>query len=288
MRTRARGGIGIRVRLRSVWGNPWEFKSPRAHNTTKAGPLPAFVVFDISIDLLSFLRYVAVSKEAPVQGRFRDEGLMYHHMDKLHAIFAAASLAIKRDMRVRWGAAAGASVLLSAGVFGMGGSIVPNLLVASTTPRSVIPQERIQPRTLEVVDMSTSTVFEIVSQLPRAERFEMMLYNSGADDVLKERGTYTVFVPESSRFDYLPRNYIASLTRSDARELALSHMVARDISMTESLNGGIITLGQTLVSYEVDTEANTISVDDAKVIKAYRASNGWVYLIDRVLANTGN
>lgn len=29
---RARGGTGIRVRLRSVWGNPWEFESPRAHN----------------------------------------------------------------------------------------------------------------------------------------------------------------------------------------------------------------------------------------------------------------
>ena len=28
----ARGGIGIRVRLRSVWSNPWEFESPRAHN----------------------------------------------------------------------------------------------------------------------------------------------------------------------------------------------------------------------------------------------------------------
>ena len=34
-RVRARGGIGIRVRLRSVWVNPWEFKSPRAHQTKK-------------------------------------------------------------------------------------------------------------------------------------------------------------------------------------------------------------------------------------------------------------
>lgn len=29
--SRARGGIGIRVRLRSVWSDPWGFKSPRAH-----------------------------------------------------------------------------------------------------------------------------------------------------------------------------------------------------------------------------------------------------------------
>ncbi len=26
------GGIGIRVRLRSVWSNPWEFESPHAHS----------------------------------------------------------------------------------------------------------------------------------------------------------------------------------------------------------------------------------------------------------------
>ena len=28
---RACGGIGLRVRLRSVWSNPWEFESPHAH-----------------------------------------------------------------------------------------------------------------------------------------------------------------------------------------------------------------------------------------------------------------
>lgn len=32
---RACGGIGIRVRLRSVWSNPWEFKSPHAHKNAK-------------------------------------------------------------------------------------------------------------------------------------------------------------------------------------------------------------------------------------------------------------
>ena len=36
----ARGGIGIRVRLRSVWGNPWEFKSPRAHSVQDGIRLP--------------------------------------------------------------------------------------------------------------------------------------------------------------------------------------------------------------------------------------------------------
>ncbi len=29
--TRDRGGIGIRAGFRILWGNPWEFESPRSH-----------------------------------------------------------------------------------------------------------------------------------------------------------------------------------------------------------------------------------------------------------------
>lgn len=209
-------------------------------------------------------------------------------MDSINAIAKNMLDTIKRNTRVRWGIGAGASVLLSAGVLGMGGAIVPNFLHASGAPRSVIPAERIMPQGLEVVDMSTTTVSEIIATLPKAERFEMMLYNSGALDVLKERGIYTVFVPASANFDYLPKRYIAGLNRRELHNLALGHIVSRDIPMTESVNGGLITLGQTIVSYEVDTDADTISVGDARVLKAYRASNGWVYLIDRVLADTDN
>ncbi len=211
---------------------------------------------------------------------------MYRHMERIITIFNTAVAAIKRDMRVRWGIGAGASVLLSAGVLGVGGTMVPNFLHASGEPRSVIPAERILPQKLQVIDMSTSTVSQIISELPKAERFEMMLYNSGAGDVLKERGTYTVFVPESSRFDYLPKRYIAGLDRRELRNLALGHMVSRDIPISESLNGGIITLGDTIVSFEVNAEADTVLVGDGKVLKAYRASNGWVYLIDKVLTET--
>lgn len=175
--------------------------------------------------------------------------------------------------------------MLSAGVLGMGGTIMPGLLHASQSPRSVIPEERIKVQGLQVIDTSTSTVAQIIAELPKAERFEMMLYNSGALDVLKKRGTYTVFVPESSRFDYLPKRYIAGLNRHDARELALSHIVARELPIEESLNGGVITLGETIASFTVDVEADTITVDSAKVTKAYKASNGWVYLIDRVLVD---
>lgn len=190
---------------------------------------------------------------------------------------------VRRDARVRWGVGAGASVLLSAGVLGMGGSLAPGLLHASAAPRSVIPLERIEDHGVEVVDMSTSTVSQVIEAMPKAERFELMLYNSGASDALKKRGTYTVFVPASADFDYLPKRYIASLSRADTYRLSLSHIVPQSLPMDESLNGTVVTLSGATADFEWDAASNALTVDGAKVDKAYKASNGWVYLIHRVL-----
>ena len=207
-------------------------------------------------------------------------------MESIFSIAKTILDRVRRDMRVRWGLGAGASVLLSAGVLGLGGSFAtPEFLHASTTRHSVIPAERIESRGLEVVDMSTSTVFQIIESLPKAERFELMLYNSGAEKVLLRKGTYTVFVPSSANFDYLPKRYIAGLSRADAYELALAHIAPRALPMQESLNGDVITLGDTTVDFGVDASAGAMSVGGAEVLKAYKASNGYVYVIDKVLAD---
>lgn len=204
------------------------------------------------------------------------------------SIFSIAKTVIdgvRRDIRVRWGLSAGASVLLSAGMLGLGGSFTPEFLHASTTRHSVIPAERTEVHSLEMVDMSTMTVFQVIESLPKAERFELMLYNSGADQTLKRRGTYTVFVPSSADFDYLPKRYIAGLSRADANKLALGHIVPQALPIEESLNGNAVTLGDTTVDFEVDASAGAITVDGASVLKAYKASNGYVYIINRVLVS---
>ncbi len=202
---------------------------------------------------------------------------------------------VRRDIRVRWGIGAGASVLLSAGVLGMGGTIVPSFLQASTTPQVVqtphpsliFPTEE-QVEGLQVIDMSTSTVLEVIKALPKALRYELMLYNSGADEELKGGGQYTVFVPASANFDYLPKRTIAKLTREQTKEVALGHIVARALPIEESLSGNVMTLGYTMLPFKVDAEADTVTVGGANVVKAYKAQNGMVYLIDKVLLSQGN
>jgi uncharacterized surface protein with fasciclin (FAS1) repeats len=205
-------------------------------------------------------------------------------MQTFFTILTTVAEGVKRDIRVRWGLSAGASVLLSAGMLGLGGSFTPEFLHASTTRHSVIPAERIEAHSLEMVDMSSMTVFQIIESMPKAERFELMLYNSGADQALKRRGTYTAFVPSSADFDYLPKGYIAGLSRADAGKLALGHIVPRALPLDESLNGDVVTLGDTTADFEADASAGAITVDGARVLKAYKASNGYVYLIDKVLA----
>jgi uncharacterized surface protein with fasciclin (FAS1) repeats len=199
-------------------------------------------------------------------------------------LFNTIARGVREDIRVRWGIGAGASVLLSAGVLGLGGSITPQFLHASAAPAASLPGfVRAEAEALTVVDMSTTTVAEIIESLPKAARYELLAYNAGLQDTLREAGVVTVFVPASAEFDYLPKRYIASLTRLEARRLALSHIVERAVPIQESLNGNLITAGDTLLSFTVDSEADTVVVGGANVLKVYKASNGYVYLIDKVL-----
>lgn len=207
-------------------------------------------------------------------------------MESIFAITKSITSGLRRDMRVRLGVGAGASVLLSAGVLGLGGSFTPEFLHASAPlEHSVIPQERLEVQGLVVVDMSTSTVFQIIESLPKAARFELMLYNSGAEQALKRAGTYTVFVPSSAKFDYLPKRYLASLSRTEASQLALSHMAARALPLQESLSGTVVTLGNTAYSFEVEASGEAATVGGANIVHAYKASNGYVYIIDKVLVD---
>ncbi|MDB5225285.1 MAG: hypothetical protein JWL87_237 [Candidatus Adlerbacteria bacterium] len=229
-----------------------------------------------------------------LQRGFRDEALTSIYMQTAIHIAKTIAQGIRRDIRVRWGLGAGASVLLSAGVLGMGGSLTPGFLMASTTsqvaevaPLSPAPQAPIIFPVQDkdegfLVDRSTSTVAEIIGSLPKASRYELLAYNSGLSDTLKQAGTVTVFVPASAQFDYLPRGYVSKLTRPEARQLALAHIVERALPLEESLSGSVYTAGNTIVNFNVEGE-NRATIGDARILKAYKAKNGYVYIIDRVL-----
>jgi len=209
-------------------------------------------------------------------------------------LYASTVKAARADTRVRWSLGAGASVLLSVVVLGMGGSVVPGFLHASESAQAqaqltpvpqtpiVFPVEERQ-EGLAVADMSTSTVLEVIQNMRKGERYELMLYNSGVDEILKSSSNVTVFVPASAEFDYLPKHYIASLTRTELKTLALGHIVERALPLQESLGGTVYTAANTTLNFTVDASAGEATIGGAKILKAYKAQNGMVYLIDKVL-----
>ncbi len=216
-------------------------------------------------------------------------------MDPIFTITRTILEGIRRDMRVRWGVGAGASVLLSAGVLGLGGTIVPGFLHASSTSQTSETVQEIVPTAPApilfpaqedegfMIDRSQETVAEVLGSLSKASRFNLLAYNAGVASALSGAGTVTVFVPMSSKFDYFPRGYIAGLTKPELRQLVVSHIVERALPLEESLSGSLITLGGTALSFKVDASAEAATVGGAKVVAVYKAKNGYVYIIDKVL-----
>lgn len=136
--------------------------------------------------------------------------------------------------------------------------------------------------TITIVDMPGLSVLQVIRKLPMASRFDTLLSNTGAHQQLTGSGPYTVFATANNYFDYLPKGAYVSLTR--AQELALAqHMVVSNAAIdTDATSGTYITSGQDQLLVEIQN--GTVLVGDGFAVRGYRATNGIVYVINRVLA----
>lgn len=188
------------------------------------------------------------------------------------------AVGIRRDVFVRYALVAGAATVVLAIV-----------LATLALPRATFAGQQVPAHTananrgVATIDMSTSTVAQIIATRQDTTRFNLMLYNSGASAALAGSGPYTVFVPADNYFDYLPRGYIAGLSQAAAYSLAVHHVAARALTLSESLNGNVLTAAGDTVSYLVNAKADMVQIGGAKVFKIVKGSNGTVYIIDRVL-----
>ena len=137
------------------------------------------------------------------------------------------------------------TMILSLGAWGVSDGI-------SFAAAAAVPAVVQTPAAAEVVEISTSTVRDIIALLPQTDRFDLLLYNSGVGKDLAGPGYYIVLAPQNNYFDYLAPGTISHLTRQEAKELARNHV-------RESLPEGVT------------------------VLKEYRGANGVVYVIDTVL-----
>lgn len=170
---------------------------------------------------------------------------------------------------------AGAGIVLGAAVF-MG------TVQANAAKSAVEPLYPSAAPVVSIVDVPNLTVLEVIRKLPMASRFDTLLANTGARQQLVGEGPYTVFVPANNYFDYLPKGAYVSLTRAQELELA-QHMVVSNAAIgTDAQGGQYITLAQDVLPVELTGGA--VLVGDGFAVRGYRATNGIVYVINRVLA----
>lgn len=135
---------------------------------------------------------------------------------------------------------------------------------------------------ITIVDVPGLSVLQVIRKLPMASRFDTLLSNTGARQQLTGSGPYTVFATANNYFDYLPKGAYVSLTR--AQELALAqHMVVSNVAIDADAQGGqYITLAQDVLPVELT--GGTVLVGDGFAVRGYRATNGIVYVVNKVLA----
>lgn len=153
--------------------------------------------------------------------------------------------------------------------------------VQASGTSSVAPLYPTSAPTIHVVDVPNLTVLQVVRKLPITSRFSMLLNNTSVGQGLVGGGPYTVFAPADNYFDYLPRGAYVALTRAQERELA-EHLVVSHVAVGETASSEqYVTLAQDTLP--VTVKDASVKVGDGFAILGYRAKNGIVYVINKVL-----
>jgi uncharacterized surface protein with fasciclin (FAS1) repeats len=135
-------------------------------------------------------------------------------------------------------------------------------------------------------DMSQKNVVQVAVGSPDHTTLVTAVTTAGLVDVLSNVGPFTVFAPVNAAFDALPAGTVESLLKPESKAALTNileyhvyvgvireNMIQDGMSLNQ-VNGQNITLNKT---------GTDITVNGAKVLAAVPASNGIVYVIDKVL-----
>ena len=108
-------------------------------------------------------------------------------------------------------------------------------------------------------------------------------------DVLAQSGPYTVFAPTNAAFDQLPKGTVESLLKpekkADLQNILQYHVTTSMYSESmfrDGLKLGMANGGSVVIS----KKDGKLQVNDANIIGNVSASNGIIYVIDKVLLPT--
>ena len=140
--------------------------------------------------------------------------------------------------------------------------------------------------TLPIVpENRTSTgVVGIIQDLQNGSRFSGLLANTNVLATLTGKGPYTVFVPTDASFGLLPAGTVNNLSAAELKRLVQYHVISgKMIDVNLQVAGTVPALSKDALNFSYEPDDKSARVNSGKIVAAYKASNGIVYVISTVL-----
>ncbi len=136
-------------------------------------------------------------------------------------------------------------------------------------------------------DLSNPNVVQVAVASPDHSTLVTAVSTAGLVDVLSNVGPFTVFAPVNAAFDALPAGTVESLLKPENKAKLidiLEYHVYVGVIREHFINDGMV-LNQVNSKNVVlnKSEDGTITVNGAKILGSAPASNGLIYVIDKVL-----
>jgi uncharacterized surface protein with fasciclin (FAS1) repeats len=107
------------------------------------------------------------------------------------------------------------------------------------------------------------------------------------DDVLSNPGPFTVFAPTDAAFAALPKGTIETLKKPESKDALQDileyHVFVGVLKEGAQLNDGAVFNQANLKNIKITGKPGHLQVNGANILGAVKASNGIVYVIDKVL-----
>ncbi len=134
------------------------------------------------------------------------------------------------------------------------------------------------------VNTTTSDVASVIAGISNGATFASYLSSTGVGATLTGKGPYTVFVSTDGAFSRLAPGTISAMTAAERKRMVQYHVVVGKRLDVDAVNSGQIqALSKDTLNFQVDTVKGAVYVNSGYVLKAYKATNGIVYVINSVL-----
>jgi len=130
---------------------------------------------------------------------------------------------------------------------------------------------------------TSSTVQGIIASLSNESRFAGLLSSTGVAGLVGGKGPYTIFVPTNAAFGLLPAGSL-NLSSAGLKRLIEYHIVSgKTIDVNAQTSASITALSGDALNFSVLAGDKSARINSSVALRAYKASNGIVYVVSEVL-----